>query len=166
MHINFTGDIIKYSSLAAILFMFVFGNRPSRPSTRTRKEGLWTNSEKDLVAAAKKGDVQTIKSLIADGCDVNREGNFPWSDTTALHGAIWEGHTDIAEELIKNGADVNAKDWNGATPLHFAARKGDENLVKFLLKYKASLDIEDKASKRDVKFVKSQNGLLMRQKWL
>ena len=34
-------------------------------------------------------------------------------DWTPLHQAAWHGHEEIAELLIANGADLNAKDKNG-----------------------------------------------------
>ena len=39
---------------------------------------------------------------------------------TPLHWATREGHKEIAELLIANGADVNAKADNGKTPLDYA----------------------------------------------
>ncbi|XP_070550522.1 uncharacterized protein [Ptychodera flava] len=64
----------------------------------------------DLIDAAQRGDVERAKSLIDDGCDVNGRGYF-WgsSNSTALHAASGVGHADVAEVLIKHGADVNAK---------------------------------------------------------
>jgi cytohesin len=41
-----------------------------------------------------------------------------------LHYAAYGGHKEIAELLIAEGADVNAKDEDGVTPLHEAALWG------------------------------------------
>ncbi len=40
---------------------------------------------------------------------------------TPLHMAACKGHKDVAELLLANKAEVNAKDNNGVTPLHLAA---------------------------------------------
>ncbi|MBT4900873.1 MAG: hypothetical protein HON54_03060 [Verrucomicrobia bacterium] len=46
---------------------------------------------------------------------MNAKGDFDgW---TPLNYAAWYGRKEIAELLISNGADVNAKDEDGKTPL-------------------------------------------------
>ena len=40
------------------------------------------------------------------------------SGQTALHVAIQESHIPVIEQLIKYGADVNAKNSSGFTPLY------------------------------------------------
>ncbi|KAL2056148.1 hypothetical protein ABVK25_003791 [Lepraria finkii] len=47
--------------------------------------------------------------------------------------AVQMNHATIANLLIKNGADVHAKDGEDGTVLHQAARNGDYGLVKLLL---------------------------------
>jgi len=36
---------------------------------------------------------------------------------TALHYASSEGHTSVLQYLLKAGADINARNWQGKTPL-------------------------------------------------
>ena len=67
---------------------------------------LFADKNDELIEAAKNGDVEKVKQLIAQGADVNPEGIF---DKTALMMAAYKGHTEIAEILIQVGADVNAK---------------------------------------------------------
>jgi uncharacterized protein len=51
----------------------------------------------------------------------------------ALIEAVKMGDRKQAEELIRNGADVNQQDEQGWTPLNFAAGRGDLDMVKLLV---------------------------------
>ena len=62
---------------------------------------------------------------------------------TPLHHACDKGHRDVAEILIKFGADPNAKDGHGATPVHWAAGSGDGALLNLLLAHKGYVHEED-----------------------
>ena len=60
-------------------------------------------------------NIEAVKKTLADGADVNAMGGL--REWTLLHETANLGHKEIAELLIANGADVNAKDQNGRTPL-------------------------------------------------
>ena len=70
--------------------------------------------------------------LIDRGADVNASGN---NDRTALHLAAEGGRLAVAERLIAEGADVNARDdtevhlTGGWTPLHVATAHGHAELA-------------------------------------
>jgi ankyrin repeat protein len=51
---------------------------------------------------------------------------------TPLHWAAMQGRKDMAELLIANRADINAKNKYGATPLHVAVLSGRENVEELL----------------------------------
>ena len=55
------------------------------------------------------------------------------NDRTALAAAVAKGHAEIADLLLKAGADVNAKDRQGESPLFKAAGRGDAALIRLLL---------------------------------
>jgi ankyrin repeat protein len=59
---------------------------------------------------------------------------------TALHNAAASGHKDIAELLLVNMADINARDKSGLTPLHYALYFGHNDVVGLLLKNKADVN--------------------------
>ena len=46
--------------------------------------------------------------------------------------AALRGHKDVAELLLANKAEVNAKDNNGETPLHEAVDKGHKDVAGLL----------------------------------
>ncbi len=84
--------------------------------------------------AARVGDVESAKLLIAKGADVNDE----LADrTTALILAAHSGQGRVAELLLDNGADPNNADI-GYTALHAAVLRGDVSLVTGLLAHGAN----------------------------
>ena len=84
----------------------------------------------DLMRAALTGDIDTVKSLIAGGADVNERNE---DGRTPLMFAAINGETECAKELLQHGADVNAKANDGGTGLMLAASAGDVELIKALL---------------------------------
>jgi ankyrin repeat protein len=97
-----------------------------------------------LRKACKKGDIEAVKQHLAAGADVNAGGVF---GTTPLHLAAWLGHKEIAELLITNGTDVNAKKAvEGETPLHEAAIEGHKEIAELLIVNGANVNAKDKGS--------------------
>jgi len=86
-----------------------------------------------LGEAAKMGDDELVRLLIAAGADVNdaETGIF----FTPLHCAATRGYTNIVELLLSAGADVDESgDWRGETPLHCAAALRDaRQMIELLL---------------------------------
>ena len=79
---------------------------------------------------------KTIKFAIESGANITMTG---YSNEGALHLAAAHELKEIAELLISNGIDINAKDKNGKTPLHYAAKKSLE-MVKFLISHGADIN--------------------------
>ncbi len=84
-----------------------------------------------LIDAARQGDVEAVRSLLASGADANTR---PGDGMTALHWAAELGHAAVAEVLLSAGAEVEAKTRIGAyTPLHLAGRGGHGPVARALL---------------------------------
>jgi cytohesin len=96
---------------------------------------------KSLHQAAKDGDLEQVKKLIAQGADVNAMNN---QGRTPLHLAAFHGHREVAALLVARGADVNTSmrddPW---TPLLDAACTGRTQVVKLLLQHEAKVDAGD-----------------------
>jgi ankyrin repeat protein len=81
--------------------------------------------------AAAAGDLAKVKALLKENPQlVFNKGDF---DMTPLHWAVLKGNKDVAELLLVNKADVNAKDNGGDTPLYYAAKHGYKEVIEFLL---------------------------------
>ena len=53
------------------------------------------------------------------------------------------GHSEMAELLLENGADINAQSKYENTPLHLAAQQGYPEVVEVLLKHGAKTDLKN-----------------------
>ncbi len=90
-----------------------------------------------LLFAARVGDVESAKLLLAAGADVN--DRLP-DGATALVVSAHSGHGGLGALLLDKGADPNAADV-GYTALHAAVDRSDLPLVKALLAHGANPDI-------------------------
>jgi ankyrin repeat protein len=94
--------------------------------------------EPPLMTCARTGNLAAVKAMLAHGGEVN--GREPDQQQTALMWAASEGHADIVQTLIENGANVNAASTSGFTPLLFAAREGHQAVAQLLLKAGANVN--------------------------
>jgi ankyrin repeat protein len=70
-----------------------------------------------LVYAARQGDLESTKILLAAGADIKQPTAYGW---TALLTATQNRHYKLASFLIEQGADVNHANQGGWTPLYIA----------------------------------------------
>jgi ankyrin repeat protein len=122
----------------------------------------------ELDAAAKNGDTFKAKALLAQGADANfrnEHGATPLIEasirgyqatvkTLLKHGAIVDaalglslaaltGQSETVELLLRCGADINAKDFDGRTALFEAALSGHLKVVAILLERGADTHVRD-----------------------
>jgi len=90
-----------------------------------------TEQEAALVAAAVKGDTDTVKALLDKGTKVDARDQ---NGGTALGHAVWFGHPDTVRLLIDRGADVNATKLDGGRPLQFAIARNHPEIAEMLTK--------------------------------
>lgn len=74
------------------------------------------------------------------------------SGETYLHKSASAGYKNVAESLIKNGANVNARDKSGLTPLMSACKNGQHEMVEYLLSKGAELDFVEERGKTALHF--------------
>jgi ankyrin len=101
------------------------GRNPAEWAMRTMDKGGSTA----LMFAARQGDIESAKLLLARGASPNEAGPDGMS---VLVLASYSGHPDLAALLLNKDANPNAADA-GYTALHTAVLRGDVGLVKTLL---------------------------------
>ncbi|MCB1191228.1 MAG: ankyrin repeat domain-containing protein [Leptospiraceae bacterium] len=123
----------------------------------------------NLYRAIKHGKLEYVQGIFNKGAEANvliEDGNSP------LHHAAMAGYPDIvefliqkggkadihgintytplhfaknvevAELLLKAGADINAKGWSDMSPLHIAVEYGNLDLVKFYITHGADINAQ------------------------
>lgn len=85
--------------------------------------------------------------FVAAGCsaeDSTTASSIDGGEVTPLHRVAKRGDADALADLIKAGANVNARDKSGNTPLHFAATNGHVSVIETLLRYGADVNARGK----------------------
>ena len=93
--------------------------------------------------AAREGNIEAVKQHLAAGTKVDAVMGF--DGRTPLLGAVRKGHKEIAELLIANGADVNAKNYERKSPLDFAIKNKLTKTTALLRKHGGKTGEELKA---------------------
>jgi hypothetical protein len=98
----------------------------------------------ELVAAAEHGEIATVRTLLAQGVNIeSKEDGF-----TTLMMAAATNHADIVTLLLEKGAKINAKGPDGETALGGAVVEGYVDVVKLLIAKGADPNARMSASHR------------------
>ncbi len=99
-----------------------------------------------LHAAAKSGNLEELKTLLASGANVNDLDPF---GRTPLMDAAWEGQAEAVKLLLEHGADTEIENQGGGTALKVAMRRrhpegsmqqrGGDEVVKVLRQHRDTL---------------------------
>jgi uncharacterized protein len=93
--------------------------------------------DSQLVQAARNGETETVKRLIAQGANVNTVHRITgWTPLTAA--SHW-AHPETVGVLLRAGANPNARDLHGGTPLFKAVTLGPYTDKNELLQRKAAV---------------------------
>ena len=112
---------------------------------KRRKQDQETIESQKLMKAVRAGNLQSVKQLIKEGCDVDQRypavNSFD-DDYTPLLVACRDNHPDIVKELLNAGADVRAHDYIfHGEPIHKAAYMGNPEVAKILVE-SSKIDID------------------------
>ena len=115
----------KYSNAISLCMK----KKPDVAITPTNKD------QKKLIAASKRGDIDSIHIQLAKGVDVNSKDS---DGMTALVWAARRGYIDIIRILLRKGADPKGKDIYGWTAMDWATRRGYNKVIKLLKSFGAT----------------------------
>jgi len=93
-----------------------------------------------LVKAVMRNKPSMVEFLVSKKANLQvtwAKGKLP------LNSAIYNNYSRVAKNLIKGGADVNAKDFSGRTPLMRALNTKDEEVIMMLMHAGADPEIID-----------------------
>ena len=102
--------------------------------------GIYAMTDKDkedLINAAWKGDLATVKKAAEAGADLKIKDD---NGATLLMGAASSGNNELVKYLIAAGVDVKAADGSGETALHYAAWKGNQEMTQALIEAGADVN--------------------------
>ncbi len=92
-----------------------------------------------LLDAAELGDLQSVRTWIARGLDVNSSDEL---GNTLLMIACHFGRQDVATDLLEAGADIGRRNRAGDDALMLSALKGELPLAQILVRRGAVLEYE------------------------
>lgn len=97
---------------------------------------LQAGDEAQLMNAARRGDIETVRALLKQGANPNI-GDY-WHDVPLME-AVRRDNLELAQLLLDAGANPNVK-GRGYTALGLAAKNGNVRLVEMLLRFDAVPD--------------------------
>jgi ankyrin repeat protein len=132
--------------LIPLLVLWVISGYP-RATLRALQHSSGNNDRERaavLVAAAREGEVTTVRDLLARGVSASA---VDASGSSALMAAAANGHLDCVHALLQAGADANARDPSGRTALMSACANRQVEIVRKLLAAKAEVNAQDAEGK-------------------
>lgn len=120
--------LIKRIVLPALLLM------PLCVLAQTANSTLNPALNEELIVAARKSNVEAVKTLLAKGADVNAKTEY---GATPLFFACDRGNVEIVKLLLAAGADIDARDtFYKSTPINWAVQRDQAEVVKLLVEKK------------------------------
>lgn len=104
---------------------------------------IGTDVDLRLLEAAKGGDMEEVKKLIAAHPHAVFCRDVDGRHSTPLHFAAGYNRVAVVEYLLQHGADVHAKDKGGLVPLHNACSYGHYEVTELLIKHGACVNVAD-----------------------
>lgn len=134
---------ISIRNLVLLAMIFALFGSKNAVLGQGENESMESSGEPDaipskLLEAASIGDVDGIKTALAEGANIDTTNVNGWS---AASFAVSAGRYDALVALIEAEIDLNQANLEGMTPLMYAALQGDKEIVELLLTHNADPSI-------------------------
>jgi len=137
--IEFAKELIKRFNFHA--FDSLNHELDGKKDPRRKKYETQATEVMELIFAASAGDIHEVKKIVAAGISVN---DSDYDGRTALHLAASENRLEVADFLLKNGANLYAKDRWGGTPHSDAKKAKNREMLELVSpKQKSNGQIKD-----------------------
>jgi ankyrin repeat protein len=125
-----------------------------------RREARRARWPYELEDAAEAGDLPRIRSLLAEGANVNsvHDGRYP---ATPLMKAAYAGQADAMKLLLESGADPNHEDLDFYSSITMAADQGRWDIVRLLAEHGADPAKRGGESRSPLDYAKEQGNAEM-----
>lgn len=111
-------------------------NKEQQQQVISTEIGRWFDRAPILIAAAKRGELEVVKSLLKWGAKIeSRDSN----GNSALHWAAKNGHVNVVRCLLDHGASLEARGDENNTALLFAIMNKHKEVVELLLEKNADI---------------------------
>jgi hypothetical protein len=122
-------------------------DKSARPATvATTRAAVTRPAKMELLAAMHVNlpgpmEAAKVKKLLIDDPGLAKIEDERFGYATPLHFASWEGNQDLAQLLLDDGANLEAREVaHDGTPLEWAVYAGQVEMVRFLLSKGAKVD--------------------------
>ncbi|MCB0099805.1 MAG: ankyrin repeat domain-containing protein, partial [Caldilineaceae bacterium] len=125
---------------------------------RPSKDKRFVQEVIDVIEATEQGDLSKLNGLLERNPSLAqaKDERPGAAKATALHYAAWSGHIEIAELLLKCGADIDLYDETyDAPPIGWAGENGQSAMFNCLLEKGAALNIGQAAAYGELSLVQA-----------
>ena len=128
-------EIIKSDDEDSVSNAELVSTRKAKDKDSVLQPGVANPEKRDsrgrtpIFAAAVDGDIEAVRQLMQN-TDIEARDSF---GDTVLLAALSYDHTEVAQLLIENGANIHVKTQNGLTTLMLAAIHGNIEMIRLLI---------------------------------
>lgn len=122
----------NYLIIIATLFSFISCQADNNNNEENQQSNM------NIVKAVENNDIEKVKSLLAEGINVETKGD---QQRSLLLIATYNNNIEIAKVLLEAGANVNTQDAIKDSPFLYAGAQGKLELVELFLKYRPDFNI-------------------------